>query len=236
MHARYWWHQLLSPNACAVSAPVKHLHAWYRFLSHTACTVSAVSDTACALPIRISRCYIRNARHHLVFEECMRVTECISYGHPPHTQCHLLSSTTRTSCRRTPCMRGITLLSRTLCMRGISCCSTLHAQCQFPLSTACAVSVVVTHGMCVIMWCHALHARYQVLTGNAAASAADVTHCMRGALQVMYLEMSELVCGVVASMQILFTSCHGICCGIFVHANVRVEAYAFVYVMRCDTG
>jgi hypothetical protein len=75
-----------------------------------------------------------------------------------------------------------------------------------------------------------------VLTGNAAASAADVTHCMRGALQVMYLEMSELVCGVVASMQTLFTSCHGICCGIFVHANVRVKAYAFVYVMRCDTG
>lgn len=169
----------LADNACAVlvaSAAVTQcmrgisfcqaLHAWYRFLSHTACTVSAVPDTACVASADVT--YGMRDIILLLKNACV-VTECISYGHPPHTQCQLLSSTTRTSCCRTPCMRGITLLSRTLCMRGISCCSTLHARCHF----------YVEHCMRGISCCHTRHVRYQVVSRIARAVSGANRQCSR---------------------------------------------------------
>jgi hypothetical protein len=153
MHARC---QLLSPNACAVSAYVKHcMHDIGS--CHTLHVLCQPCQTLHA-PYLLASVGVTYGMHDniLLLDSACVVTECTSYGHPPHT--YLLSSTTRTSCFRTLCMRGITLLSCTLCMRAISCCSTLHGRCQFSLSTASAVSVAVTQGMCNIRWLHALHA------------------------------------------------------------------------------
>lgn len=169
MHARYWWHQLLSPNACAVSASVKHcmhgigschtLHVLYQ-PCQTLHVPYLFASAGVTYGMRDIILLLKNA--------CV-VTECISYGHPPHTQCQLLSSTTRTSCCRTPCMRGITLLSRTLCMRGISCCSTLHARCHF----------YVEHCMRGISCCHTRHVRYQVVSRIARAVSGANRQCSR---------------------------------------------------------
>lgn len=169
MHARYWWHQLLSPNACAVSASVKHcmhgigschtLHVLYQ-----PCQTLHVPYL-----FRISRCYIRNARHHLVVEECMR-----------GNRVHQLRSPTAYAMSIVVKHYTHELLSHTMHARHHFVVTySLHAWYQLLFDTARAVSISVEHCMRGISCCHTRHVRYQVVSRIARAVSGANRQCSR---------------------------------------------------------